>query len=79
MPSKKTQTYSADFKEDSIEERIYTTLGNIKHPAQNNQALWDDIEKLEHALGLLYLGKKVSSPFRFLSDKEYEKVFHRHN
>jgi len=69
------ETFESTYKVGSIEERLYTTIGNIKHPAQNNLALWDDIEKLEHVLGLLALGKKIDSQFRFLTDKEYDKVF----
>lgn len=75
--AKKKETYTAEFKVDSIEERLYTTICNIKHPAQGNRVMWDDIEKLEHVLGLLALGKKIDSPFRFLTDKEYKKVFNR--
>ena len=77
MPTKKLETYTAEFKEESIEERIYTTLNNIKHPAQGKQALWDDIEKLDHVLGLLILGKKIDSKFRFLTDREYKKIYNR--
>lgn len=69
------ETYETTFTVDSIEERLYTTINNIKHPAQGKQAMWDDIEKLEHVLGLLALGKKIDSKFRFLTDKEYDKVF----
>lgn len=77
MPANKKKVYTAQFKEDSIEDRIYTTLSNIKHPSQGNQALLDDIEKLDHVMGLLLLGKKIDSKFRFLSDKEYKKVYNR--
>lgn len=77
MPTKKLETYTSEFKEESIEERIYTTVNNIKHPSQGNQALPDDIEKLDHVLGLLIMGKKIDSKFRFLSDKEYKKIFNR--
>lgn len=69
------ETYESTYKVDSIEDRIYTTISNIKHPAQNNRVLWDDLEKLEHVYGLLALGKSINSPFRFLTEKEYEKVF----
>ncbi len=69
------ETYESTYRVDSIEERIYTTIGNIKHPAQNNRAMWDDLEKLDHVFGLLALGKSINSPFRFLTEKEYEKVF----
>lgn len=77
MARKKTETFETTYVVDSIEERLYTTICNIKHPAQKNQALWDDIEKLDHVLGLLLLGKKIDSKFRFLTDKEYKKVFNR--
>lgn len=69
------EIFESTFKEGSIEERLYTTICNIKHPVQKGKALWDDIEKLEHVLGLLRLGKKIDSPFRFLTEKEYKKVF----
>ena len=69
------ETFESTYKVGSIEERLYTTICNLKHPAQNGRALWDDIEKLEHVLGLLALGKKIDSPFRFLTEKEYKKVF----
>ena len=39
--------------------------------------MWDDIEKLDHVMGLLILGKKITSPFRFLTEKEYKKVYNR--
>jgi hypothetical protein len=77
MAKKKTETFESTYVVDSIEERLYTTINNIKHPAQKNRALIDDIEKLDHVLGLLLLGKKIDSPFRFLTDKEYKKVFNR--
>ena len=73
------ETFTSDYKVDSIEDRLYTTISNIKHPAQGERALWDDIEKLDHVMGLLILGKKISSPFRFLTEKEYEKVYNRKN
>lgn len=75
--AKKKETFESTYVVDSIEERLYTTICNIKHPAQGNRALIDDIEKLDHVLGLLILGKKIDSPFRFLTDKEYKKVFNR--
>lgn len=71
------ETFESTYKVGSIEERLYTTIGNIKHPAQGDRALWDDIEKLDHVMGLLMLGKKITSPFRFLTEKEYKKVFNR--
>ena len=71
------ETYESTYKVDSIEDRLYTTICNIKHPAQNGRALWDDLEKLDHVLGLLMLGKKIDSPFRFLTQKEYDKVFNK--
>jgi len=71
------ETFESTFKVGSIEERLYTTISNIKHPAQKNRAMWDDLEKLDHVLGLLALGKSIQSPFRFLTDKEYKKVFNR--
>jgi hypothetical protein len=71
------ETFESTFKVGSIEERLYTTISNIKHPAQKNRAMWDDLEKLDHVFGLLALGKSIQSPFRFLTDKEYKKVFNR--
>lgn len=71
------ETFESTYKVGSIEERLYITIGNIKHPAQGDKALWDDIEKLDHVMGLLMLGKKITSPFRFLTEKEYKKVYNR--
>lgn len=71
------ETFETTYKPGSIEERLYTTICNIKHPAQKNLAMWDDLEKLDHVLGLLILGKKIDSKFRFLTPKEYKKVFNR--
>lgn len=77
MAKKKTETFESTYVVDSIEERLYTTINNIKHPSQGNRALIDDIEKIDHVMGLLLLGKKITSPFRFLTDKEYKKVYNR--
>ena len=71
------ETFESTYKVGSIEERLYITIGNIKHPAQGDKAMWDDIEKLDHVMGLLMLGKKITSPFRFLTEKEYKKVYNR--
>jgi hypothetical protein len=75
--AKKKETFESTYVVDSIEERLYTTINNIKHPAQGNRALIDDIEKIDHVMGLLLLGKKITSPFRFLTDKEYKKIYNR--
>ena len=70
--SNKKVLQTAVVKEGSIEWRIYVTLNNIAF--QKGIAMFDDIEKLEHMVGLLKLGKKLDSPWRFLTDKEWGKA-----
>jgi hypothetical protein len=49
----------------TIEDRILLTLENIY--AQNNVALWDDIEKLQQAVNLLKDGLPLTEQFEYYS------------
>ena len=49
----------------TIEDRILLTLENIY--AQNNVALWDDIEKLQQAVNLLKDGLPLTEKFEYYS------------
>jgi|LakMenEpi03Aug12_release.lakeMendotaPanAssembly.Ray.scaffolds.fasta_scaffold5174652_1 hypothetical protein len=49
----------------TIKERFNLTLGNIEY---QGGAHWDDIEKLEHLLALLKLGKKLTDEFDFVKN-----------
>jgi hypothetical protein len=49
----------------TIEDRILLTLENIY--AQNNVALWDDIEKLQQAVDLLKDGLPLTAQFEYYS------------
>lgn len=48
----------------TLKERIETTLGNME--VQQGQALWDDIEKMEHVLAMMIQGKTLEEEFNFV-------------
>lgn len=50
----------------TIKERIETTVGNME--VQQGQAMWDDIEKMEHVLALMIQGKGLTEGFEFVPD-----------
>lgn len=47
----------------TIKDRIEMTTGNIEF---QGGALWDDIEKMEHILVSLLIGKKLDDEFVFI-------------
>lgn len=50
----------------TIKERIEATVGNME--VQGGQALWDDIEKMEHVLAMMIEGKSLQDEFDFVPD-----------
>jgi len=48
----------------TLKERIETTVGNME--VQGGQALWDDIEKMEHVLAMMIKGKSLQDEFDFV-------------
>ena len=50
----------------TLKERIETTVGNME--VQGGQALWDDIEKMEHVLAMMIQGKSLEDEFGFVPD-----------
>ncbi len=51
--------------ENTIRTRFETTLANIEF---QGYAMWDDIEKLEHLLSLMKLGKSLDDEFDFVDN-----------